>query len=362
MDQILRDDAGAALKAARKAAGDFGKFYTPECLCELLARLASDIAEAPSRVLDPACGCGSLLVYTGRVLGSAAYYAGQEISPDSCVLARKNLAANGFERFEIACGDTLAAPADWSEKFDCVLANPPFSVAWNPDVCVLDERFGSAIAPKSKADLAFVQHGLYWLREGGAAVYVLFPGSLYRGGAEEKIREQFLPYVRAVIALPGKLFDETAIAPVCVVFEKNSPEDERVYFFDASGMFEEKQKKLNVISDAQIGEICGAVRERQTVEYKSALVERSKIAANGFNLSPSAYVEKKIERSNPYDGMSSLSVIEDGEAWAKYSYFKQMKALAHMRKSLGFTFSQEFYSADVEAMKPKTLNAFMGVK
>lgn len=361
MAEILRDDAGAALKAARKAAGDFGKFYTPECLCVLLARLATVGGLRPSRILDPACGCGSLLIFAGRVLGDA-FYAGQEINAESVALARKNLAQNGFEHFEIECGDTLADPVDWQTKFDCVLANPPFSVAWDPDACVLDERFGSAYAPKSKADLAFVQHGLYWLDEGGAAAYILFPGALYRSGAEENIRAQFLPYVRAVIALPPKLFEETSIATVGVVFEKKQPADDRVYFFDASEMFEEKLKKLNVISDGQIDEICDAVLSRKTVEYQSAVVERLKIAENGFNLSPSAWIEKKITRSNPYDGMTSLSVIEDGEAWAKYSYFKQMKALAHMRKSLGFTFSKEFYDADVDGMKPKTLNAFMGVK
>ena len=263
MAKVKTDDVGAMLKSARKAAGDFGKFYTPECLGKLITLLAGK----PGRILDPTCGCGSLLVYAHELLGDSLYV-GQEIDPHSCELARKNLHDNGCDRHEIICCDTLTEPATWTEKFDCVLANPPFSVKWDPKACPFDPRFNGVYAPKSKADLAFVQHGLYWLKDGGTAAYILPPGVLYRGAGEDKIREQILPYVRAVISLPEKLFEETAISTVCVLFEKTSSDDP-IYFYDASKMIEAVGKKQNTITDDQIAEIVDDVRERREIRYKS---------------------------------------------------------------------------------------------
>ena len=352
--EIITDDASVLIAKSRKLVGDFGKFYTPAGLCRLLSRLvASD--RRPSRVLDPACGAGSLLLYAWEVIG-AAFYAGQEIDAGSCELARRNMIANGVDFFEIVEGDSLAAVGPWSEKFDAVVANPPFSVPWDPAAVPFDPRFQGVLAPRSKADLAFVQHGLFWLNNGGKAAYVLFPGALYRGGAESKVRAQLLPFVRAVVAMPEKLFEETTIATVCVLFEK-TPSSAPVYFLDASE-FCVKGKKSNELSDEHIGKICAMIAERRVVEYQSAIKEQAVVASNDFNLSPNAYVEVKHESDNPYDGMSIVEVVEDGEAWARYSYYRQMKALAMMRQTFGLPYDPEILDKDVDALKPKSYGTF----
>ena len=349
MAKIKTDDVGAMLKSARKAAGDFGKFYTQECLSKLIARLASDGLKV-DRVLDPACGCGSLLVYGHEVIGDA-FYVGQEISEESCALARKNLHENGIDRHEIINCDTLEFPITWEEKFDVVLANPPFSVKWNPQAVPFDPRF-NVYAPKGKADLAFVQHGLYWLRDGGKAAYILPPGALSRSGAEQKIREQFFPYVRAVVTLPVKLFEETAIGTVCLLFEK-SPSEDSVLFLDASEMCKSVQKKLNVITDEHIDEIVSIVKERKVIEERSALVERS--AINDFDLLPNRYIEKKFKRDNPYEGRSTLEICDEMMADAEYSYRLTRKLVANLRKEFGHEYSQEDLEFDCDAIKPEKI-------
>ena len=345
MEKVKTDDVGAMLKSARKAAGDFGKFYTPECLGKLITLLAGK----PGRILDPTCGCGSLLVYAHELLGDSLYV-GQEIDPHSCELARKNLHDNGCDRHEIICCDTLTEPATWTEKFDCVLANPPFSVKWDPKACPFDPRFNGVYAPKSKADLAFVQHGLYWLKDEGTAAYILPPGVLFRAGGEDKIREQILPYVRAVISLPEKLFEETAISTVCVLFEKTSSDDP-IYFYDASKMIEAVGKKQNTITDEQIAEIVDDVRERREIKYKSAVVNRDAIS----NLTPNTYIESEpTKEKNVYDGWTTIEVLDDSDAWAEYTYRTQRQMSAKLRRTLGYEYNQEDLDFDVEAIKPKT--------
>lgn len=345
MAKVKTDDVGAMLKSARKAAGDFGKFYTPECLGKLITLLAGK----PGRILDPTCGCGSLLVYAHELLGDS-FYVGQEIDPHSCELARKNLHDNGCDRHEIICCDTLTEPATWTEKFDCVLANPPFSVKWDPKACPFDLRFNGVYAPKSKADLAFVQHGLYWLKDEGTAAYILPPGVLFRGGSEEAIRALILPYVRAVISLPEKLFEETAISTVCVLFEKTTS-DAPIYFYDASKMIEEVGKKQNVITDDQIAEIVDDVRERREIKYKSAIVARDTIS----NLTPNTYIESEpTKEKNVYDGWSTIEVLDDSDAWAEYTYRTQRQMSAKLRRTLGYEYNQEDLDFDVDAIKPKT--------
>ena len=352
MARLLKDDAGELKRRARELAGDFGKFYTPECLAILLARLGGK----PGRVLDPACGAGSLLVYAHELLGDSCYV-GQEINPESCALARTNLIANGVSDFTIVNGDTLTDQLNQTEKFDCVLANPPISIKWSPESVPFDPRFCGRYAPKSKADLAFVQHGLYWLKDGGTAAYILFPGALYRSGAEAKIRELFIKFVRAVIALPDKLFDETSIATSLVVFE-NVGSTAPIYFYDATEMFVAKTKKQNAITDEQIEEIVSDVKERRVIENKSALVEQSAIFDNDCNLSPSAYIEKKVVSSNPYDGRSLLEVIEDGEAWAEYGYRLSRQMHANIRKTLGYEYNETDLNFDVDSIKPGTHDDF----
>lgn len=328
------DDVGAMMKRARKAAGDFGKFYTPPELSRLIARLAA--GRDVKRVLDPACGCGSLLYYAREVLGDA-FYVGQEIDAGSCELARKNL--EGF-RCEIVNCDSLADSTDWTEKFDAVLANPPFSVRWTPKP---DARF-ETLAPKSKADLAFVQHGLYWLRDGGQAAYVLSFGALSRGGAEEKIRASFLPFVRAVVALPGKLFDSTGVATCLVLFRK-TPSDAPVYFLEAPFHTEGKR---NVVDD----DVCELVGKRRIEKGRSALAEKAAIAKNGCNLTPNAWIEKPIDREpSPYDGLTFEQLIEDGEARTKRLFADSMKLYAEIRKTMGYEYNPDFLDFDVERLE-----------
>ena len=354
MAEIKLDDASVMMRNARQLAGDFGKFYTPECLCRLITRLATNGRRVGS-ILDPACGCGALLVYAHEIVGDA-YYAGQEINAESCRLAEKNLTANGCDRFKIVNCDTLASVGDFDDKFDCVLANPPFSVAWNPDAVPFDPRFNGCEAPASKSDLAFVQHGMFWLKQGGIAAYILFPGALYRGGKEEKIRAQLLPYVRAVVSLPENVFEETSISTVCVLLEKE-PSTDDVFFLDASEICEKKGKR-NVLTDANIEKICGIISNREIAENLSAKVARVSIAANSFNLSPSSYVEKVVINDNPYAGMEIEDVIVDGENWARYSFYKQMNALAIMRQAFGLEYKQEFIDCDVEALRPASYDQF----
>lgn len=347
MAKVKTDDVGAMLKSARKAAGDFGKFYTPECLGKLITLLAGK----PGRILDPTCGCGSLLVYAHELLGDSLYV-GQEIDPHSCELARKNLHDNGCDRHEIICCDTLTEPATWTEKFDCVLANPPFSVKWDPKACPFDPRFNGVYAPKGKADLAFVQHGLYWLKDGGTAAYILSPGVLFRAGSEEKIREQIMPYVRAVISLPEKLFAETAISTVCVLFEK-SASDDPIYFYDASKMIEAQNKKQNVITDDQIAEIVDDVRERREIKYKSAIVGRDAINV----LSPNTYIEQETTKENPNDNRTPLEICDEMMRDAEYSYRLTRQLVANLRKEFGQDYSQEDLDFDCDAIKPERDNA-----
>lgn len=344
MAKVKTDDVGAMLKSVRKAAGDFGKFYTPECLGKLITLLAGK----PGRILDPTCGCGSLLVYAHELLGDS-FYVGQEIDPHSCELARKNLHDNGCDRHEIICCDTLTEPATWTEKFDCVLANPPFSVKWDPKACPFDPRFNGVYAPKGKADLAFVQHGLYWLKDGGTAAYILSPGVLFRAGSEDKIRAQIMPYVRAVISLPEKLFEETAISTACVLFEKNVS-DAPIYFYDASKMIEAQNKKKNVITDDQITEIVDDVRARREIKYKSAIVNRDTIS----NLTPNTYIEHELKsKENPNDNRTSLEICDEMMKDAEYSYRLTRQLVANLRKEFGQEYSQEDLDFDCEAIKPE---------
>ena len=159
-----------------------------------------------------------------------------------------------------------------------------------------------------------------------------------------------MPYVRAVISLPEKLFEETAISTVCVLFEKTSSDDP-IYFYDASKMIEAVGKKQNTITDEQIAEIVDDVRERREIKYKSAVVDRD--AING--LSPNTYIEHEpTKEKSVYDDWTPIQVLEDGEAWAEYTYRLQKQMNANIRKTLGYEFNQEDLDFDVEAIKPKT--------
>ena len=207
-----------------------------------------------------------------------------------------------FNKFDIALGDTLIDPQHWDdEPFECIVSNPPYSIKWegksNP-LLMDDPRFNPAgvLAPKSKADLAFAMHMLSWLATDGAAAIVEFPGVLYRGGAEAKIRKYLVSnnFVDAIIQLPKELFFGTDIA-TCIIVLRKSKSSNDVLFIDASKEFEREGTK-NTLMPAHIEKILGVVERREEVEHFSTLVLNDDIIANDANLSVSSYVEEEDVR------------------------------------------------------------------
>jgi type I restriction enzyme M protein len=234
---------------ASSAGKSGGEYYTPQEVSELLARITVVGKTEVNKVYDPAAGSGSLLLKFAKVLGKdnvrQGFY-GQEINLTTYNLARINMFLHdiNYEQFDIAHGDTLTDPAHWDdEPFEAIVSNPPYSIKWDGDanpLLINDPRFAPAgvLAPKSKADLAFTMHILNWLAVNGTAAIVEFPGVIYRGGAERKIRQYLIDnnYVDAVIQLPPDLFFGTTIA-TCIIVLKKSKADNAVLFIDASAEF-----------------------------------------------------------------------------------------------------------------------------
>ena len=234
---------------ASSAGKSGGEFFTPQEVSELLARITVAGKTSVNKVYDPACGSGSLLLKFAKVLGRDNVrkgFFGQEINLTTYNLCRINMFLHdvNFERFDIAHGDTLIDPAHWDdEPFEAIVSNPPYSTRWEGDanpLLINDPRYAPAgvVAPKSKADLAFTMHMLSWLAVDGTAAIVEFPGVLYRGGAERKIRKYLIDnnYVDTVIQLPPDLFFGTTIA-TCVIVLKKSKSDNATLFIDASAQF-----------------------------------------------------------------------------------------------------------------------------
>ena len=284
-----------------------GEFYTPQEVSELLARITVVGKSEVNKVYDPACGSGSLLLNFVKVLGHDAVrqgFYGQEINLTTYNLCRINMFLHdvNYEKFHIAHGDTLTDPAHWDdEPFEAIVSNPPYSIKWDGDanpLLINDPRFAPAgvLAPKSKADLAFTLHILSWLAVNGTAAIVEFPGVLYRGGAEQKIRQYLIDnnYVDAVIQLPPDLFFGTTIA-TCIIVLKKSKHDNATRFIDASAEFVRSGNKNKLLPEHQ-QKILDAFIGRQSIEHFARLVENGDIAANGYNIAVSSYVEQKDER------------------------------------------------------------------
>ena len=288
---------------ASNAGKSGGEFFTPQEVSELLARIAVVGKTEVNKVYDPACGSGSLLLKFAKVLGKENIrlgFFGQEINLTTYNLCRINMFLHdiGFEKFDIAHGDTLTDPKHWDdEPFDAIVSNPPYSIRWEGDsnpVLINDPRFSPAglLAPKSKADLAFTMHMLSWLSTTGTAAIVEFPGVLYRGGAEQKIRKYLIDnnYVDAVIQLPPDLFFGTTIA-TCVIVLKRSKADNAVLFIDASAEFVRGGNK-NKLSEANREKILDAYVARRDIDHFARLVPNSDIAENEYNIAVSSYVEQ----------------------------------------------------------------------
>jgi len=284
-----------------------GEYYTPQEVSELLARITVVGKTAVNKVYDPACGSGSLLLKFAKVLGKDNVrqgFFGQEINLTTYNLARINMFLHdvNYEKFDIAHGDTLLDPAHWDdEPFEAIVSNPPYSINWEGDanpLLINDPRFAPAgvLAPKSKADLAFTMHMLSWLAVNGTAAIVQFPGVLYRGGAEQKIRKYLIDnnYVDTVIQLPPDLFFGTTIA-TCIIVLKKSKKDNAVLFISASDQFVRVGNK-NKLSEANRQKILDAFVARTDDDNFAHLVQNSDLAANGYNISVSSYVEQEDTR------------------------------------------------------------------
>lgn len=289
---------------ASSAGKSGGEFFTPQEVSELLARITVVGKSEVNKVYDPACGSGSLLLKFAKVLGKDKVrqgFFGQEINLTTYNLCRINMFLHdiNYEKFDIAYGDTLTDPKHWDdEPFDAIVSNPPYSIHWDGDanpLLINDQRFSPAgvLAPKSKADLAFTMHMLSWLSTSGTAAIVEFPGVLYRGGAEQKIRKYLIDnnFIDTVIQLPGNLFFGVTIA-TCIIVLKKSKTDNHTLFIDASNEFEHVGNK-NKLMPENIWNILSAFRERENKPHFSALVKNTDIAANAYNISVSSYVEQK---------------------------------------------------------------------
>ena len=292
---------------ASNAGKSGGEFFTPAEVSELLTRLGTVGKKKVNKVYDPACGSGSLLLKAIKILGDEGVergFFGQEINVTTYNLCRINMFLHGLtpDKFDIACDDTLTNPKHWDdEPFELIISNPPYSIKWAGDdnsLLINDPRFSPAgvLAPKSKADLAFIMHSLSWLAQNGAAAIVCFPGIMYRGGAEQTIRQYLVTnnFVEAVIQLPPNLFFGTSIATCVMVLKKNKP-DTNVLFIDASNEFV-KVTNNNKLTPANIDNIVAAFAARTDKEFFCKLVSYDEIKAQNFNLSVSTYVEQKDTR------------------------------------------------------------------
>ena len=292
---------------ASNAGKSGGEFFTPADVSELLTRLGTVGKKEINKVYDPACGSGSLLLKAEKVLGRDAIrngFFGQEINITTYNLCRINMFLHDveFDKFDIACEDTLISPQHWDdEPFELIVSNPPYSIKWagndNP-LLINDPRFAPAgvLAPKSKADMAFIMHSLSWLAPNGTAAIVCFPGIMYRGGAEQKIRKYIVDnnFVDCIIQLPSNLFFGTTIATCIMVLKKGKP-DSKILFIDATNECI-KVTNNNKLTQDNIKRIVDTFARREEIAHFAHLADYDEIAENNYNLSVSTYVEAEDTR------------------------------------------------------------------
>ena len=287
---------------ASNAGKSGGEYFTPQEVSELLTRIAIVGKTEVNKVYDPACGSGSLLLKAAKILGKdnirQGFY-GQEINLTTYNLCRINMFLHDidFDKFNIACEDTLMSPAHWDdEPFEVIVSNPPYSIKWKGDdnpLLINDPRFAPAgvLAPKGKADLAFIMHSLSWLATGGTAAIVCFPGIMYRSGAEQKIRKYLVDnnYVDCIIQLPGNLFFGTSIA-TCIMVLKKSKSDNKVLFIDASKECI-KITNNNKLTEDNITSILNEFISREEIAHYAHLASYDEVVSNNYNLTVNVYVE-----------------------------------------------------------------------
>ena len=292
---------------ASNAGKSGGEFYTPQEVSELLTKLAVAGKTEVNKVYDPACGSGSLLLKAAKILGKdnvrQGFY-GQEINLTTYNLCRINMFLHDidFDKFDIANEDTLISPQHWDdEPFEAIVSNPPYSIKWEGDdnpVLINDPRFSPAgvLAPKSKADMAFIMHSLAWLATNGIAAIVCFPGIMYRGGAEKKIRQYLIDnnFIDTIIQLPDNLFFGTSIA-TCIMVLKKSKSENKTLFIDASKECIKVTNNNKLASD-NIKNILEIYTSKEDKQFFSKLVPNDEISEQDYNLSVSTYVEQEDTR------------------------------------------------------------------
>lgn len=294
---------------AANAGKSGGEFFTPSQVSQLISQLALYGQAQVNRIYDPACGSGSLLLQARRLFEEdriqEGFY-GQEVNLTTYNLARMNMFLHGinYEKFDIQLGDTLLDPRHTAEKpFDAIVSNPPYSISWvgsDDPTLINDERFAPAgvLAPRSKADFAFILHAVNYLSARGRAAVVCFPGIFYRGGAERKIRKYLIEanYIESVIALPPNLFYGTSIAVNILTLSKHKT-DTRIRFIDASGEdFFTKGTNNNILTDEHIAHIVGLFAGAEDVPHVARWVNFEEVEAQDYNLSVSSYIEAEDTR------------------------------------------------------------------
>ncbi|MGR2868231.1 type I restriction-modification system subunit M [Vibrio vulnificus] len=292
---------------AANAGKSGGEFFTPPNVSKLIAQLAMHGQNRVNKIYDPACGSGSLLLQAQKHFDNHIIeegFFGQELNHTTYNLARMNMFLHNinYDKFDIQLGDTLIEPHFLDDKpFDAIVSNPPYSVKWlgsDDPTLINDDRFAPAgvLAPKSKADFAFILHALNYLSSRGRAAIVCFPGIFYRGGAEQKIRQYLVDnnYVETVISLAPNLFFGTTIAVNILVLSKHKT-DTTTQFIDASGLFK-KETNNNVLTDQHIEDIIKVFASKENVDHLAKSVDLDVIAGNSYNLSVSSYVEAKDTR------------------------------------------------------------------
>ncbi len=295
---------------AANAGKSGGEFFTPQHVSKLIAQLAMHKQDSVNKIYDPACGSGSLLLQAKKHFDKHTIqdgFFGQEINHTTYNLARMNMFLHNinYDKFNMQLGNTLINPHFRDDKpFDAIVSNPPYSVKWvgaDDPTLINDDRFAPAgvLAPKSKADFAFVLHALSYLSSKGRAAIVCFPGIFYRGGAEQKIRKYLVDsnYVETIISLAPNLFYGTTIAVTILVLAKNKP-DTNIQFIDATEehTFFEKGTNNNFMEDSHIDKIMELFDRKENVPHVAATIRQEKVQKNDYNLSVSSYVEAKDTR------------------------------------------------------------------
>ena len=294
-------------KFASGAGKKAGEFYTPQEVSKILAKIVTTGKSKLKSVYDPTCGSGSLLLRVAKEVNEVGAFYGQENNPTTYNLARMNMILHDvhYKQFDIKQDDTLERPQHINERFEAIVANPPFSWKWSANPLFMsDERYSQygKLAPSSKADYAFVQHMIHQLAENGTMALVLPHGALFRGAAEGHIRQYIiedLNYLDAVIGLPANIFYGTSIPTCILVFKKCREQSDNILFIDASEHYE-KVKTQNVLREEDIEKLVSTYRIRTTEDKYSYLATMDEVAENDYNLNIPRYVDT-FEEEEPVD-------------------------------------------------------------